>query len=54
MKKEFVKCEFCQIEIPQEICKLAAYTTVIDGKEYAFCCRAHAQKYQQKKGKAQR
>ena len=51
MKKEFIQCEFCKTEIPSEACKLAAYSTVIDGKEYLFCCQQHAQRYLQKKKK---
>jgi len=49
MKKEFIRCEFCKIEIPLEICPLAAYQTLIDGKEYVFCCEKCAQRHQQKK-----
>ena len=51
MNSEFVRCEFCKAEVPQEACKLAAHHTVIDGKEYVFCCAKCAQKYQQKKKK---
>ena len=51
MKPEFVRCEFCKAEIPTEACRLAACRTVIDGKEYVFCCTKCAQRYQQKKKK---
>ena len=36
MKPEFIQCEFCKIKIPMEACKLAAYNTIIDDKEYIF------------------
>jgi YHS domain-containing protein len=49
MTPEFVRCEFCKVEIPTEACQLAAYRTVIDGKEYMFCCAQCAKRYKQKK-----
>ncbi|NWG11364.1 hypothetical protein HXY33_06440 [Candidatus Bathyarchaeota archaeon] len=49
MSSEFVRCEFCKAEIPTESCQLATYRTVIDGKEYVFCCAHCAQRYKQKK-----
>lgn len=51
MKKEFIRCEFCQTRIPLEACQLAAYHTVIDDKEYVFCCKKCAERYQQKEKK---
>jgi len=48
MKKEAVKCKCCNIEI-QEACQLAAYSTVIDGKTYTFCCLTCANQYKQDK-----
>jgi YHS domain-containing protein len=51
MKAGFIRCEFCKVEVPQEACKLAAYRTVISGKEYVFCCPKCAERYQQKKKK---
>jgi YHS domain-containing protein len=51
MKPEFVRCEFCKVEIPSEECKLAAYQTVIEGKEYIFCCAQCAERYRQGKKK---
>ena len=51
MKPEFVKCDYCKAEIPSEACRLAAHTTVIDGKEYVFCCVKCAQRYKKKKEK---
>ncbi|MGQ9550975.1 MAG: hypothetical protein ACUVUE_00975 [Candidatus Bathycorpusculaceae bacterium] len=46
MKKEFIRCEFCQTRIPLEVCPLATYRTVIDDKEYVFCCKKCAERYQ--------
>jgi YHS domain-containing protein len=51
MKPEFIQCEFCKAEIPQEACKLAAQRTTIEGKEYVFCCAKCAQRYKQAKKK---
>ncbi|MGD0027926.1 MAG: hypothetical protein ABSC91_03195 [Candidatus Bathyarchaeia archaeon] len=48
---EFVRCEFCKSEIPSETCKLAAYSTVIDGKQYLFCCKQCAEGYRENKKK---
>lgn len=49
MKTEFVRCEFCKIEIPSGTCKLAAHHAVVDGKEYLFCCAKCAERYKQKR-----
>jgi YHS domain-containing protein len=54
MSSEFVRCEYCKIEIPQKACKLAAHKTVIDGKEYTFCCASCATRYIEKRGKNER
>jgi YHS domain-containing protein len=51
VKPEFVKCEYCKAEIPLERCEMATYRTMIDGKEYVFCCTQCATRYQQKKKK---
>jgi len=51
MNEEFVKCDYCKMAMPTEACKLAAYRTVIDGKEYLFCCQSCAQKYVKKQKK---
>lgn len=51
LKTEFIRCELCKIEIPSEICELAAYRKVVDGREYVFCCQKCAERYQQKKAK---
>jgi len=49
MSPEFIQCELCKAKIPLDSCKFATYRTVIDGKEYIFCCEKCAQRYQQKK-----
>jgi YHS domain-containing protein len=49
MKPKTVKCDFCEADISPEQCQLANYKTVIDGKEYFFCCSICAQKGKQKK-----
>ena len=54
MKEEFVRCEFCKIEIPPGACQLAAYRAVIDGKQYVFCCEKCAQRYQKTRKKSSR
>jgi len=51
MTPEFVRCEFCKSKIPSETCKLAAYSTVIEGKQYLFCCEQCAERYKEKKKK---
>ena len=51
MKPQFVQCEFCKAEIPQEACKLASHKKVIAGKEYVFCCAKCAERYGQTKKK---
>ena len=51
MKSNFVKCNSCSSVIPSETCELAAYNTVIDGKEYTFCCKNCAKDYEPQKSK---
>ena len=51
MKPEFIRCEFCEADIASEECKLAAYKTMINGKEYSFCCSKCAVRYKQKERK---
>ena len=46
---EFVRCEFCKSEIPSETCRLAAYSKIIDGKQYLFCCEQCVKRYEKKK-----
>ena len=48
MNKQFVRCEHCSQEALTESCQLAAYPTVIDGKEYLFCCQSCAERYKTK------
>lgn len=49
MKARFIQCELCKREIPLESCELATYRTVIDGKEYVFCCETCAKSYRRKR-----
>lgn len=51
MEPKFIRCEYCQVKIPLEACKLAAHTAVIEGKEYRFCCVNCADRFKQKKEK---
>jgi YHS domain-containing protein len=51
MTPEFVRCDFCKSEIPSETCKLAAYSTTIEGKPYVFCCEQCATRYKEKRKK---
>jgi len=49
---EFIKCELCNVEICEpEKCTFAITKRIIDGKEYYFCCEAHAKEFEKKKGK---
>jgi len=47
--KTFVKCEMCNAEIPAGKCVFAAHKSVIDGKEYVFCCVRCAEAFEKKK-----
>jgi len=49
MEARFIQCELCKKGIPLESCELATYCTVIDGKEYVFCCEACAKSYRKKR-----
>jgi YHS domain-containing protein len=51
MKPTFIRCEFCKAEITSEACKLAAHRTVIEGREYVFCCAKCADRYEQRQKK---
>jgi YHS domain-containing protein len=51
MKPESIHCEFCRVKIPEKVCELSTYRKVVDGKEYFFCCRKCAERYQQKSKK---
>ena len=51
MKEELTKCKCCDIEIQD--CELAAYSTVIDGKTYTFCCQTCANQYKSAKAKVE-
>jgi len=49
METIFIQCELCKKEIPLESCELATYRTVIDDKEYVFCCETCAKSYRRKR-----
>ncbi len=49
MSSKLVRCEFCKDEKGAETCELATHRTVIEGKEYLFCCAKRAERYQRKK-----
>ena len=43
MKPKAFQCEYCKTDVSSEPCRLASIKTVIDGKEYVFCCSSCAQ-----------
>jgi YHS domain-containing protein len=49
MKPEYIKCECCSEEILAEKCEFATHSTIIEGKEYFFCCKNCATEYEKKK-----
>lgn len=49
MEARFIQCELCKKGIPLESCELATYCTVIEGKEYVFCCETCAKSYRKKR-----
>ena len=54
MKRELVQCDYCKSKVSLERCEFATQKTVIDGKEYVFCCAQCAQRFKtkgEKKGK---
>jgi len=53
VKTVFVKCDFCNVDICDETgkCVFAIFERVIDGKEYRFCCEAHADRFAKEKKK---
>lgn len=49
---EFIKCELCSVEICEpKKCAFAVTKRVVGGKEYYFCCEAHAKEFEKKKKK---
>lgn len=45
----FIKCELCNVEICEpEKCTFAIDKRMINGKEYYFCCEAHAVEFEKK------
>jgi len=53
MKPTFVKCDYCKAVISKETekCVFAIYKRIINGKEYLFCCEAHADRFEKEKKK---
>jgi YHS domain-containing protein len=51
MKATFIKCDYCKAGISKEAekCVFAVHRRVIDGKEYLFCCEAHADRFEKEK-----
>jgi len=46
---EFIKCDLCNVEICEpEKCTFAITKRTISGKEYFFCCEAHAVEFEKK------
>jgi YHS domain-containing protein len=44
--RDIIKCKMCKTTLSQEACKLAGYKTLVDGNEYAFCCKHCAESYE--------
>ncbi len=54
MNATVIKCDLCKTDIcgDSKVCVFAVHKRVIDGKEYHFCCEAHADRFErEKKGK---
>ncbi len=46
----FVKCDLCKMEVCKgETCMFAVVKRTINGKDYHFCCEAHAKEFEKKK-----
>ncbi len=45
---KFMKCEVCNAEFSNEKCLFAECKRVIDGEEYYFCCKQHADQFERK------
>jgi hypothetical protein len=50
---KFVKCELCNAEITEEKCVFAECQRIVDGEEHYFCCKRHADQFEQKRRKTQ-
>lgn len=48
MKPLFIKCDYCKVDFCDETgkCVFAIHKRVIHGREYRFCCKAHADKFE--------
>jgi len=56
MRNAFIKCELCNVEICDDKgkCAFAIHKRVVDGKEYYFCCEAHADSFEKSKKKTKK
>lgn len=56
MKTQFIKCDYCKIDICDDAgkCALAVHKRVIDGKEYLFCCENHANRFEKENRKSRK
>jgi YHS domain-containing protein len=49
---KFIKCDLCSSKICEpEKCIFAITKRIINGKEYYFCCEAHATEFEEMKKK---
>ncbi len=53
MKATVVKCDYCKEGAPKQKgnCVFAVSKRVINGKEYLFCCEAHANRFEKESKK---
>jgi YHS domain-containing protein len=53
VKATFIKCDYCKAGISNktEQCVFAIHKQIINGKEYHFCCEAHADRFKKEKKK---
>jgi len=53
MRPAIIKCDLCSVDMCDETgrCVFAVYKRLIDGKEYLFCCKAHADRFEKEKKK---
>jgi len=49
MSPELVQCGYCKAKVSLEQCEFAAHRTIVDGKEYVFCCTQCAKQFKAKK-----
>ena len=44
-----MKCDECGGNVKEEDCEFASLKSVIDGKEYSFCCHSCIKSFEEKK-----